>query len=265
MTLNLLSLLWITFLALFVSLTSVGVEASLPGKTFQILFIPVTIYLIYTLFRQWLTKTPAFQFQGIWLRILVYYCFIVAETLVAVSFISAHTPPEIISSIIFLPLGIYFFWLIWPRHNRALPLATVPITKPTPTPHAQINLDLDRRDFLKLLGTAGISIFLYNLLFKRNTTPMFLNNTPSPTPLGLKNAQGEVINPAEKSPTQGYYISQIDDSAISYYGFINHLGQWFIMRQDLDNSYRYIKGDKDFASNWSNRSQLTYDYFDNVF
>jgi len=260
-----LLLFWVTLLAVFISLTSVTVKTALPGQVFQILFIPVTIYLVYTLVNNWTSHTPALNFQSGWMRLLIYYCFIVTATLVVASFLSANTLPQVTASLIFSPLVIYFFLLIFPRRNQIPPLVQIFEQSVKATVRPKTNLDEDRRDFLKLIGTAGVSIFLYNLFLRRDPTSLFGTTTPSSSPLALKNTQGEVINPAEKSPTQGYYISQIDDSTISYFGFINNLGQWFIMRQDTDNAYRYCRGDKDFTSNWTDRAKLTYDYFDNVF
>ncbi len=68
------------------------------------------------------------------------------------------------------------------------------------------------------------------------------------------------------SPTDGYTISEIDDGIIAYYGFMGQKGAWFIMRQDAnDGSFRYAKGDIDFPINWEDRTNLTYDYYANVF
>ncbi|MDO8487702.1 MAG: hypothetical protein Q7S31_00110 [bacterium] len=263
-----LFLFWVTLLAIFISLTSLTTKAALPGQVFQILFLPIPVYLVYTLVSHWSNHASLFDSQSGWRKIIVYYCFIVSLTLVIASFISAKTISQIISSLVFSPLAIYFFWLALPRYQQALPLAQIPKKKAAivePVPPVNASLDGERRDFLKLIGTAGVSIFLYNLLFRRDAAPLFGSSSASTTPLALQNAQGEVINPAERSPTQGYYISQIDDSTVSYFGFINNLGQWFIMRQDTDNSYRYTRGDKNFTTNWAKRIKLTYDSFDNVF
>lgn len=260
-----LLLFWVTLLALFISLTSVTVKTALPGQIFQILFIPVTIYLVYTLANHWLTQAPVFNFQAGWKKLLIYYCFIVTAILVAASFLSAQTASQIISAVIFSPLVIYFFWVVRPHRNHVPILTQVFEAQTEPKAPTKTNLDADRRDFLKLIGTAGISIFLYNLFLRRDASPLFGNSSAATGPLAIQNAQGETINPAEKSPTQGYYISQIDDSTIAYFGFINNLGQWFIMRQDADNAYRYTRGDKNFTANWANRTKLPYNFFDNVF
>ena len=260
-----LFLFWVTILAVFISLTSMSVSTALPGQLFKILFLPVTVYLLYTLLNHWFTRAPALNFQSGWPRLLIYYCFIMSATLVVTSLLAVETMAQLVSTLIFSPLVGYFFALVWPRRSPAPVFAPAYPARTQPAPASAANLDADRRDFLKLIGTAGISIFLYNLFLRRDSNLLF-SGSPAPTaPLAIQNAQGEVINPAEKSPTQGYYISQIDDSPVAYFGFINNLGQWFIMRQETDDSYRYSKGDKDFIAAWSNRAKLTYDYFDNVF
>jgi len=55
------------------------------------------------------------------------------------------------------------------------------------------------------------------------------------------------------------------DSDINYYGYENRHGEWYIMEEDLSpaggtspNSWRYIKGDSDYATNWTGREALSY-------
>jgi hypothetical protein len=57
-----------------------------------------------------------------------------------------------------------------------------------------------------------------------------------------------------------------DENVINYFGFTDKNGAWYILRENLTNkTYRYIKGDNDYESNWTNRSSLTYDYYYNIF
>ena len=256
---NSLFLFWVTLLALFVSLTGILAKTDQPARIFQVLFVPITVYLTLNLVSHLIKRTPALDIPAGWRRWLVYYCFVVSSTLVVVSFLATSTLPQLISSLIFSPLAIYFLILVWPRRNRAIP-PPQPLAKPlSPT-----ELDMDRRNFLKLIGTVGVAAFIYSLFSGKAQAPFF-GSTPSADTVTLKDSAGNKIDPAEKSPTQGYYISEIDDSTIAYFGFVNKLGQWFIMRQDADNACRYIRGDREFSTNWTNRSLLTYDYFDNAF
>ena len=114
--------------------------------------------------------------------------------------------------------------------------------------------DIDKRAFLKLIGATGISFFLFSLLGRRVEVPFFGRAVESGT------------NPVEGQPTDGYKISEIDDNTITYYGFTNKDGAWLIMREDTEaSSFRYVKGDLEFSGNWSNRENLKYDYFHEVF
>ena len=124
--------------------------------------------------------------------------------------------------------------------------------------------DVDRRDFLKLIGTAGVLAFIFSL-FSRRGVPFFGSTTAIGT-ASLLDSSGQKINPAEKSPTDSYFISETDDSApTAYFGFVNNHGQWYIMKEGVDGSFRYAKGETDFNGNWLKRDSLNYDYFNNVF
>ena len=66
-----------------------------------------------------------------------------------------------------------------------------------------------------------------------------------------------------------YNIADIDaDASPNYYGFEHPNKSWYIMRETLAtgaDTYRYSKGDSDFAANWTNRASLTYATFSSVF
>lgn len=70
-------------------------------------------------------------------------------------------------------------------------------------------------------------------------------------------------------PIAGYKIANKDDDASpNYYGFINAKGEWYILEETVSagaDTYRYARGANNFATNWTNRASLTYDYFDVVF
>lgn len=256
-------LFFVTALAVLVSANGFLVQTDMYSQIFQILFVPITVYLFVSLASHITLRSPVFGVQTRLGKILILYCLIVSCVFVTAGFLSSESQVDFISTLVYAPLAIYFFVTILPQRNMATISPAGPRSYPQSAPNPK--LDESRRDFLKLIGTAGISIFVYNLLFRRDAGSLFGSFSPT-NPLALKNAQGEVINPAEKSPTQGYYISQVDDgTATSYYGFINSLGQWFIMRQDVNNAYRYSRGDRDFESNWNERTKLDYDFFDNVF
>ena len=126
-------------------------------------------------------------------------------------------------------------------------------------------IDEDRRTFLKIIASAGAGLF-FMTIFTKKTEAAFFGSAPQPSTLKLKDSQGNIIDPAEKNPTDGFRITQIDDSSTpTYYGFVDKNGSWFIMKEESSGAYRYVKGDSNFSNSWSNRTSLTYGYFDEVF
>ncbi len=127
-------------------------------------------------------------------------------------------------------------------------------------------LDIDRRNFLKLIAGSSLGFTVLSLIMPSKAQAAFFGSVPGPGIISIKDTAGNKIDPKEKSPTDGYSISEIDDNAVpSYYGFVDKDGKWYISKEGTSGSYRYIKGATDFATNWTNRAALTYGYFDSVF
>ncbi|KKK64300.1 hypothetical protein LCGC14_2985600, partial [marine sediment metagenome] len=43
-------------------------------------------------------------------------------------------------------------------------------------------------------------------------------------------------------------------------------GKWYIVEDNLaDGTHRYVKGSSDYTTNWTNKTNLTYGYFYDVF
>jgi len=190
--------------------------------------------------------------------------------------IGATTYAQVISTILFFPLTLFFLKHVIPRRKSALILEPVEIVtsayrqstkKKVPTPEPlklEKSFDIDRRLFIKLIGSAGISLFLFSV-FTQKAHGAFFGSVPGPGTVSLKDTSGAQIDPAIKTPTDGYKISQIDDSSPAFYGFIDKTGAWFIMKEDSTGAYRYAKGSSSFSTNWTNRAILSYDYFDAIF
>jgi hypothetical protein len=198
---------------------------------------------------------------------------------VIVGFLSATSYIQLITAALFFPLFAYFAVRVFPRRAHAihLPKEPVVVIQPAGTTKSQEKMDpqtlklkkegvdIDRRMFLKLIGTAGISLFLFSL-FTKKAEAAFFGSVPGPGTVSLKDAAGNKIDPAEKQPLDGYRINQIDDSEIAYYGFTNKDGAWFILRSDdTTGDFRYVKGSSGFSTSWGTRASLTYDYYNNVF
>lgn len=207
-------------------------------------------------------------------KTLTYSSIAIASLLVALVFVTSKTYTQLGVAVLLYPTLVYFVFKVFPRKRWRTPTITVRIpsvqkvetetAKPT-REHVDV-ADIDKRAFLKLIGAAGISFFLFSLFSKRAEVPFFGKLAGTAT-TALTDIAGNKIDPAERQPMDGYQISEIDDNhAIAYYGFTNKKGEWLIMRQDTDTtSFRYSKGDSGFPGNWNNREQLRYDYFYNVF
>lgn len=125
--------------------------------------------------------------------------------------------------------------------------------------------DIDKRAFLKIIGATGVSFFLFSL-FNRRTDGLFFDKTQYPGISSLIDEAGNKINPSQRQPLDGYVISEIDEGYTAYYGFTDKNGSWYIMSEDPESgSFRYIRGENDFSSNWISRKNLKYDYFHAVF
>lgn len=200
-------------------------------------------------------------------KTVTYPSFLVVGFLVAMIFVTAQNYTQLGVAVALYMLLAYFALKIFPR--KAWKTPTIAIQSETKSARKAESVeitDIDKRAFLKLIGAAGISFFLFSLIGRR--MPGFLggaqgvgNGTTT-----IQDGDGKTISPAERQPTDGYKISEIDDDVITYYGFINKDGAWLIMKEDTDgSSFRYAKGDGGFPSNWTRRENLKYDYFYNVF
>jgi hypothetical protein len=207
-------------------------------------------------------------------RIIIYYNFIIVSIMVVTGFTGAQTTPQLITAILFFPLGFYFLLQIIPRQNRAIILPEAPKDKKKKKETGQKieklkkeGYDFDRRSFLKLIGSAGVTVFLFSLFTKR-AQAAFFGSVPGPGTVALKDTAGNQIDPAVKQPTDGYKINQLDDSTPAYYGFTNKDGNWFIMKEDSSGNYRYANdsssGESDFPTAWTDRALHDYYYFDNA-
>lgn len=222
-------------------------------------------------------------------KLFIYYCFILTSIMTIAGLLGATSYAQVVSAILFLPLTLYFLKTIMPRKRHALilqrtenvqiatpgkKLSKKKVSEPGPEPlKLQKSFDVDRRMFIKLIGSAGISIFLLSI-FTQKAHGAFFGSVPGPGTVSLKDTTGAKIDPAVKHPTDGYKIARLDDSTPAYYGFLNKDGAWFIMKEGSDGTYKYAKGSTNFATEgygWSLRDiapgsgGLTYADFDVVF
>ncbi len=224
-----------------------------------LLFLPVTLYFVFTSL-----KYPQ---SRLLVTILLYCSFIVTAIMSLIGLIGARNVSQLISAAIFLPMTVYFILRVMPgRQVLRVPLV---VSKPEQLTQRSPKLDVNRRQFLKAASSAGFALFLFSIFAKR-AEAAFFGSVPGPGTVAIKDRSGTQIDPAIKTPTDGYKINQLDDSSPAYYGFVNKDGDWFIMKEDSDTGdYRYYKkktGDSDFSTEWPNRATLSpYGYFDAIF
>lgn len=255
-----------------------AVVITVSSGRFVIFFLPVFAYFILEMVHR-LLYSKSTVIPGKLEKLLVYYGFIASSLIVITGFASVRSPVELVSALLFSPILIYFFIRILPTRRKALnvPLRTsaVPIlNKANEKEYKEVvklkkeGVDIDKRMFLKLIGSAGLSIFIFSL-FTKKAEAAFFGSVPGPGTVSIKDSLGTKIDPAEKHPTDGYKITEIDDAGNdSYTGYIKKGGAWYIVKEigsGTDSSYRYAKGASSFTTNWTNRASLTYDYYDNVF
>jgi len=211
-------------------------------------------------------------------QIIIIYSFFICLFLTLAGIFTAKNASQLLSSFIYLPLIFYF-------GTKLIHFLKKPTTKSVPrrkiirlpeadfSPQTSIEPEVvtgvpdnDKRLFLKLIGSTGFSLLLMALFTKKAQASFFGSAPLGPGVVAIKDSAGNKIDPAEKNPTDGYEITDIDDaSSPAYYGFVKNTGAWYIMLEDSSGSYRYTKGTNNFATNWTNRATLTYDYFNSVF
>lgn len=201
-------------------------------------------------------------------KTFIYIGFAFACVVVVAAFVTSKNTTQLIGSALLYPPLVYFALKIFPR--KAVRGQRVHKTKksfssaknqPTKQPEKGIGVvDIDKRAFLKLIGATGLSFFVFSLLGRRVESLLF-GGSQVPT------SASQNGNASQTQPTEGYRISEIDDSgAVAYYGFTNDSGAWFIMKEDANSgSFRYARGNSGFPSNWSRRQKQKYDYFHNLF
>ncbi len=213
-------------------------------------------------------------------QLYIYYNFIICTALVIMGFLGALSYAQLVSAILFYPLMLYFAYLIIPRNTKAIALPKKKEEvkkKPEKTKDGEVlelkkegeektKFDIDRRAFIKLIGSAGMSLFLLSI-FTKKAQGAFFGSVPGPGTVAIKDTTGAKIDPAIKHPTDGYRVAELDDSTPSYYGFIDKDSNWFIIR-DNDGTYKYKTGSSGFSASWSGRGsipEIEWLYYDDAF
>lgn len=219
-------------------------------------------------------------------RTLSYTGLAIVTIFVVMLFVTSKSYGQLYAAILLYPILTYLTLRVFPRVEQEAviqttqPIGSIIAEKTAAKESKNLNLaiprekveivDIDKRTFLKLIGTAGASFFLFSILGRRAEDYIF-NKTQGLNNLNFLPSQNNTPNlsmsPQGGSlPSDEYKISEIDDGIISFYGFVNKNGNWLIMREDTqENSFRYANGDSNFTKNWGGRTDLKYDYYHNLF
>lgn len=217
------------------------------------------------------------------LNLWLFYNLLLTSAVIVTSLNSARTYPQFILPLLLLPVFYFLFQDLRKKLRRrgfkshsvfASSVSRLPSTalaKDSALEGEVIKMprvsDSDRRLFLKLIGSTGLSLFFMALVSKK-AQAAFFGSVPGPGTVAVKNIAGNTIDPAELQPTDGYEISEVDDAATpSYYGFVHKTGAWYITKEDATGAYRYWKGSSGFSAAWDLRDDpdTSYGYFDSVF
>lgn len=210
------------------------------------------------------------------MKIWLFYNLALTLLIVGMSLDHANSLTNFLLPLLLSPLVYYLGKELFKKSRRQLSNAqTYASNAVAPQPNSPVLVgellpttvnDDNRRLFLKLIGSTSLSLFFMAVLGKGSAQAAFFGSVPGPGTVGIKDSTGAPIDPAEKQPTDGYTITEVDDSsAPSYYGFLHKTGAWYITKEDASGAYRYAKGTNSFATNWLGRALLSYDYFDAVF
>ncbi len=208
-------------------------------------------------------------------KTITYSTFFIVAILIVLAFITAKNYTQLALAVVVYPILVYFAYRIFMRGDSIMPEVSLQpptlgkpfeekVTPKPPKENVQV-IDVDKRTFLKFVGAAGISFFLFSLLGRRVEELLWGRNLGSSFP-GFGNNLDSQINANERQSDE-YQISEIDEEGIfTFYGFTKRGGAWFIMKEDPETgTFRYAKGDQDFLTNWENRLNLKYDYYHNLF
>ena len=201
-------------------------------------------------------------------KTLTYSIFTIMSLLVILAFITAKSYLQLGVAILLYPLLAYFALQIFKRKSWRAPIVTIkfPVATAKPRREAVDVADIDKRTFLKLVGAAGLSFFVFSLLGRRAENLLF-GSSSEPSIIGnALNSTGGEVNVSGTPQLNGYRISEIDDRLVSYYGFVNNQGNWMIMREDTETSaFRYSTGKTNFPISWADRENLKYSYYHELF
>ena len=252
---------------------------------FIFLFIPVVAYFALATFK----KTPVIKHifskkrYEIAMKSLEIYSFIFVNLLFLALISNITSLIEVLFIGFLLPLEVYFVLLILnkiikPKNkiteivaekveeindNENIPIKIIEEERGIDGELSEVR-EKDKRQFLKLLAGAGVGVILTGLINPQKASAAFFGSVPGPGTIAVKDTSGTKIDPAIKSPTDGYGVMNTDTAAYPYYyGFVNKDGAWYIVKEVGDGSFVYAKGGSSYP--WGSRASQTYASYDTTF
>lgn len=237
-------------------------------------YIMVLIYLI-------LKKFHLPKYLLIFHSLLNLICYVLINIIWLMNLLVAKSVTQIILGIIYTPVVFYFGQelidktkILFSKLSQAKKAEInqkITITKSEIVNPVKIS-DKERREFLKMIGSAGLGLITLSLLNPKKAGASFFGSVPGPGTISIKDVEGNKIDPAARHPTDGYKISKLDDTTsdvYSYYGFVDQSGRWYIQRETTSGTntgdFLYCNGPSGFSTAWSDRDTKTYESFDTIF
>lgn len=193
-------------------------------------------------------------------RFYYYVIFVLFGLIVTTIFVTSTTYIQLVIASLLYPPLVYFVLKYLPKKSdEGAERVVVKIKSEGKVKKEPVEIvDIDKRAFLKMIGAAGFSFFIFSL-FTRRVESLILNRNFG----GLSSSSRD---PSPVESTEGYRVTEISTEEYNYYGFVNKEGNWYIMREDpTEGSFRYVKGDLNFSNGWARREKMRYDYFHSIF
>jgi hypothetical protein len=193
--------------------------------------------------------------------------FVLFGLIITIIFVTSTTYIQLaVASLLYPPL-VYFILKYFPKKGdiKDAERLVVKIESEGKAKKEPVEIvDIDKRAFLKMIGAAGFSFFVFSLFTRRVEDLIFNKNYEAGNSAFSGLSGNRDTSPIE--PTEGYRVTEISTEDYNYYGFVNKEGNWYIMREDpTEGSFRYAKGDLNFSGGWTRREKVKYDYFHSVF
>ena len=131
--------------------------------------------------------------------------------------------------------------------------------------------DETRRRFIKLLAGTGVGALVFFLTGRQKVSAASFGSVPGTGTVGIKDAVGTKIDPAIKSPTDSFGVTNSSDLVYPYYyGFTHYNGlDWYILKMEAAGSYTYASNknnaDTTYSTAWASKESMTYGSYSGAF